>query len=196
MTKFCPQSLSCVWCFATPWTVARQAPLSMGFSRQAYWSGLPLPSPGDKTRKYVRFSLRDVDCTPVQPWSGTLHALSSLMSLFDMLVFSKEDLLPCKTGDASLFPLCDHGSWLLPVPMATVHTSSQDRLILFLSVEEDCLKQGHFIYKINCNIGWSFGGKKKKQLPSRLFSIVADESLGAWPRYSQRHPYIHQKLNK
>ena len=130
-----------------------QAPLSMGFSRQAYWSGLPLPSPGDKTRKYVRFSLRDVDCTPVQPWSGTLHALSSLMSLFDMLVFSKEDLLPCKTGDASLFPLCDHGSWLLPVPMATVHTSSQDRLILFLSVEEDCLKQGHFIYKINCNIG-------------------------------------------
>ena len=32
---------------ATPWTVARQAPLSMGFSRQAYWSGLPFPSPGD-----------------------------------------------------------------------------------------------------------------------------------------------------
>ena len=31
---------------ATPWTVARQAPLSTGFSRQAYWSGLPLPSPG------------------------------------------------------------------------------------------------------------------------------------------------------
>ena len=33
--------------FATPWTVARQAPLSMGFSRQEYWSGLPFPSPGD-----------------------------------------------------------------------------------------------------------------------------------------------------
>ena len=32
---------------ATPWTVARQAPLSMGFSRQEYWSGLPVPSPGD-----------------------------------------------------------------------------------------------------------------------------------------------------
>ena len=30
-----------------PWTVARQAPLSMGFSRQEYWSGLPFPSPGD-----------------------------------------------------------------------------------------------------------------------------------------------------
>ena len=32
---------------ATPWTVAYQAPLSMGFSRQEYWRGLPLPSPGD-----------------------------------------------------------------------------------------------------------------------------------------------------
>ena len=33
--------------FATPWTVARQAPLSTGFSRQEYWSGLPCPPPGD-----------------------------------------------------------------------------------------------------------------------------------------------------
>ena len=31
---------------ATPWTIARQAPLSMGFSRQEYWRGLPFPSPG------------------------------------------------------------------------------------------------------------------------------------------------------
>ena len=31
----------------TPWTVAHQVPLSMGFSRQEYWSGLPFPSPGD-----------------------------------------------------------------------------------------------------------------------------------------------------
>ena len=33
--------------FGTPWTVAHQAPLSMGFSRQEYWSGLPFPTPGD-----------------------------------------------------------------------------------------------------------------------------------------------------
>ena len=38
---------SCVQFFATPWTVAHQAPLYMGFSRQEYWSGLPCPSPGD-----------------------------------------------------------------------------------------------------------------------------------------------------
>ena len=39
--------LSCVWLFVTLWTIVWQAPLSMGFSRQKYWSGLPFPSPGD-----------------------------------------------------------------------------------------------------------------------------------------------------
>ena len=41
------KSLSCVRLFATTWTVPHQAPLSMGFSRQEYWSGLSFPSPGD-----------------------------------------------------------------------------------------------------------------------------------------------------
>ena len=39
--------LCCVQLFVTPWIVAHQAPLSMKFSRQEYWSGSPLPSPGD-----------------------------------------------------------------------------------------------------------------------------------------------------
>ena len=50
-TKLIPQAshslLSCVRFFATPWTVAHQAPLPMGFPRQEYWSGLPFPFPGD-----------------------------------------------------------------------------------------------------------------------------------------------------
>ena len=41
------KSLSPVRLFETPWTVAYQAPLSMEFSRQEYWSRLPFPSPGD-----------------------------------------------------------------------------------------------------------------------------------------------------
>ena len=41
------KSLSHVRLFETPWTVAYQAPPSMGFSRQEYWSGLLFPSPGD-----------------------------------------------------------------------------------------------------------------------------------------------------
>ena len=41
VTKSCPTLVS-------PWTVAHQVPLSMGFSRKEYWSGLPFPSPGDR----------------------------------------------------------------------------------------------------------------------------------------------------
>ena len=51
--------------FATVWTVARQAPLSMGFSRQEYWSGLPLASPGD---------LPDPGIKPASPVSPALQA--------------------------------------------------------------------------------------------------------------------------
>jgi len=39
------KSLNCVQLLMTPWTAAYQAPPSMGFSRQKYWSGVPLPSP-------------------------------------------------------------------------------------------------------------------------------------------------------
>ena len=51
------KSLSRVWPSATPWTAAYQAPPSMGFSRQEYWSGLPLPSPKECIRphKWITF---------------------------------------------------------------------------------------------------------------------------------------------
>ena len=53
------KSLSCVQLFATPWTAAYQAPPPMGFSREEYWSGLPLPSPSDVLRvlKYPHWQL-------------------------------------------------------------------------------------------------------------------------------------------
>ena len=47
MVKVKVKLLSRVQLSVTPWTVVYQAPLSMGFSRQGYWGGLPFPSPGD-----------------------------------------------------------------------------------------------------------------------------------------------------
>ena len=41
------EGLSRAWLFVIPWTVARQAPQSIGFTRQEYWSGLPIPFPGN-----------------------------------------------------------------------------------------------------------------------------------------------------
>ena len=58
--------LSPVWLFATPWTVTHQAPLSMEFSRQEYWGGLPFPSPvGNKSIDIFRYSDSRVDRLPV-----------------------------------------------------------------------------------------------------------------------------------
>ena len=56
------ESLSRVQLFVTPWTVAHQASLSMGFSRQEYWSGLPFPSP------------EDLPDPGIEPWSPALQA--------------------------------------------------------------------------------------------------------------------------
>ena len=53
----CVHVLSRVWLFATPWTVARQAPLTMGFSRQGCWSGSPCPPPGDLPNAGTAISL-------------------------------------------------------------------------------------------------------------------------------------------
>ena len=62
------QSLTHIWFFGTPWTVACQASLSIGFFRQEYWSGLPFPSPGD---------LPDPG---IKPRSSALQADSLLLS--------------------------------------------------------------------------------------------------------------------
>ena len=61
--------LSCVQLFVTPWTVAYQAPPSMGFSRQGYWSGLPFPTPGDlpDPGSEPRSPTWQVDALPSEP---------------------------------------------------------------------------------------------------------------------------------
>ena len=56
------KTLNHVRLFVTPWTVVRQAPLSMGFPRQEYWSGYPFPSP------------RDLPDSEIEPWSPALQA--------------------------------------------------------------------------------------------------------------------------
>ena len=53
--------LSRVPLFAIPWTIAHQASLSMGFSRQEHWSGLPFPSPGDLPAPGIKLA------SPVSP---------------------------------------------------------------------------------------------------------------------------------
>ena len=67
----------------TPWTVAHQAPLSMEFSRQEYWSGLPFPIPGD---------LPDPGIEPTSPVSPALAGGFFTMSATWEVIFSTFEL--------------------------------------------------------------------------------------------------------
>ena len=89
----CVQLFSFVWLFATLWIVAHQAPLSMRFFRQEYWSGLPFPPTGD---------LPDPGITPVSPvppafqgrfftHSGTANILGGKHKENKFIYFHKEN---------------------------------------------------------------------------------------------------------
>ena len=67
--------LNHVWLFATLWTVARQAPLCMGLFMEEYWSGLPLPSPGDLPSPSTE-PVSSISCT----WRQILYLLNHQVS--------------------------------------------------------------------------------------------------------------------
>ena len=84
------KSLSCVRLFVTPWTAAHQAPPSMGFSRQEYWSGVPLPSPTSYLF-YVtaHMSIPILQFIPAPLPTTVFNSLFSIsVSLFQMCKFS------------------------------------------------------------------------------------------------------------
>ena len=70
------KSLSRVWLFVTPWTIAYQAPLPIGFSRQEYWSGLPLSSPGEQYRDSLRNEKQSYHMTQQSHPSGLSQCTS------------------------------------------------------------------------------------------------------------------------
>ena len=91
------QSLSHVRLFATPGTVARQAPLSMGISRQEYWGGLPCPPPGDLPDPGIKLTspkspvLADMFFTTSTTW--VIYKMTTLVHWQDFRILG-EPLLP------------------------------------------------------------------------------------------------------
>ena len=74
----------------TPWTVAHQAPLSMGFSGQEYWSGLPCPTPGDLPNPGIKpvSPALQVDSLPMSHL-GAVPASNQLVSVCLFFLFSQ-----------------------------------------------------------------------------------------------------------
>ena len=84
------KSLSHARLFATPWTVAYQAPPSMGFSRQEYWSGVPLPSPGDLPDPGIEpgSPTLQADALPSEPPGVTLIFKVTFILFLKILIYS------------------------------------------------------------------------------------------------------------
>ena len=98
----------CVRLLATVWTIAHRAPLSLGFSRQEYWSGLPFPSPGDLPNpgiepKSPAASALQPDSLPLSQQAGPISAVSRSSSFSRVL--EVWDTLSCHSESESDFIL-------------------------------------------------------------------------------------------
>ena len=106
LVKVKVKSLSRVRLFATPWTVAYQAPLSMGFSRQECWSGLPFPSPGDLPDPGIepRSPELRADALPSEPPGRPMTNLDNILKSRDITLPTKVHLVK-----AMVFPVVRYG---------------------------------------------------------------------------------------
>ena len=108
---------SCVQLFVTPWTVAHQALLSMGFPRQEYWSGLPFPPPGDLPNSEIKSAFATGKPTVIENHNKAIDSekpskayLIGVLSVSHCLwmpskhLFMKHELIPSPCELAS-FPL-------------------------------------------------------------------------------------------
>ena len=103
-----------IWLFATPWTAAYQGPLSLGFSRQEYWSGLPFPSPGYLPNPGIELQVSRIAVRRFTIWATREALQMSIPFLFSFSPFPLASLLfqlfvsPCQT---IILPFCISFSW-------------------------------------------------------------------------------------
>ena len=129
------ESLSCVQLFATPWVVVCQAPLSMEFSKQEYWSGELFPFPGDLPNPGTepRSPALQVDSLPSEPpgkprnWH-TYTQFSSVLSLSHVRLFATPWIAASQASLSITNSWVD--SWSLPKPMSIESVMLSNHLTL------------------------------------------------------------------
>ena len=130
----------------TPWTAARQAPLSMGLSRQEHWSGWPCPPPGDLPHPGMQ---------PESPaLAGTFFTTVPLGSHISLLL--------CSVAQSCL-TLCD------PVDCSTPDLSAPHHLLKFAHVHVDYIREAIYVYI--SRIAGSYGNFKYRGHMFNLFLI-------------------------
>ena len=174
--------LSGVRLFATPWTVACQAPLSMGFSRQEYWSTLPFPSPGD---------LPDPRIEPTSPAFPTLAggflttSQRHLGSLTIVMVSNKtghtQFPIPFRESTSAKKRAPDTGDPKAPIPRTKRNPQGLPALILLTFQEVPSLEGGrNFLLSLE-------GGRALSSSSAASFNPLLSEVLlhlsGSLPKY-------------
>ena len=188
------KSLSCVQLFATLWTVSYQAPPSMGFSRQEYWSGLPFPSPGDLPNPGIKPGSPTLQADaltsepPEKPLKVTSYHLCHIMchnwhlimfTMFNGLEVSHRSSLPSRgedhtgvTGGCATELLS--GKWGLE----PCHTASlQPRHLLFPAA---------IVATWNCSVSWvsSYENWKYFDLTLRVqLTVCYDQVLSVFSTF-------------
>ena len=103
----CVQSPQSCLTLTIPWTVAHQAPQSVGFSRQEYWNGLPFPSSGDLPNPGIesRSAALQSDSSPSEP-PGMAHKIQENGSFRKEQASDRDLLLCCREKTRNSFKIC------------------------------------------------------------------------------------------
>ena len=142
------KSLSRVQLFVTPWTVACQAPLSMGFSQPEYWSGLPCPSPGTLSTPGTepRSPALQADSLPSEPpgkrYGGPPKYLAqkanrTCIHEVHQIIANKQTVLNRPLRTPRGHPICSVQRQQLEMPILWRKLSAEELLLLHCGVGED-----------------------------------------------------------
>ena len=186
--------LSCfshVWLCVTPWAIACQAPLSLGFSRQEHWNGLPCPPPGDLPNPGIepRSCILQADSLPPKPpgkhKNTGVCSLSLLQGIFQTQE-SNRDLLYCRQ---ILYQLSYQGSHRWPN-----YSSCGDRISLCGSQWSKCqglTAHGSLLYTA-C---WENLSTQSVKWPSvEREQVTGNSGIMFWGSYSSMPSHLRQSV--
>ena len=165
-----------VWLFATPWTVAYQAPLSMRFSRQGYWSGLPFSSPGDLPNPGIElvFPALQADALPSEPPGSPIYMCVCVCVCVCIHIHTHIYMY------IYIFTIVQKNTWI-PFKILKFYFSfflKENNQLFFTSFSVGCLHWFfHHIYSF-LNYQLEKGkGEAKGKIPQQLIALVAQSCL-------------------
>ena len=185
------KSLNCVWLFATPWTVAHQAPRFLGFSSHKYWSGLPFPSPGNLPDPGIEpgSPTLQADALPSEPPGKPRKDHVKSQGSHKLTAGCRDGLQPGQ-GDIGESPVVQWLGILLPMQGTRVQSLVQEdstcfraTALLYHSCWPPALKPTKCNYWSSCTREWpSWSPQPEKAPGSNRDPVQPKINKGEWHR--------------